>query len=180
MRTIMLQIVLSFITKYLFWSVDDKQDTWCASVQTSALTSLAIRTVTLTARGETRIFFITCIESVWFLHTFGPEWLRAIVASYFRREEIVLMAFIQTCLRGQGKNAVLTHGGLCVKSWCGKGERHRREMRGKVPLMILNQTQPFPVPRARAAHCSPYMVMVFAWRESLGLWIRSGVEIPLY
>ncbi|KAK1891318.1 Unconventional myosin-Ie, partial [Dissostichus eleginoides] len=30
-------------------------------------------------------------------------------------------------------------------------------MREKVPLMIPNQTQPFPVPRARAAQHSPYM-----------------------
>lgn len=36
------------------------------------------------------------------------------------------------------------------------------EMRGKVPLMILNQAQPFPVPRVRAAQHSPYKVMVFA------------------
>lgn len=26
------------------------------------------------------------------------------------------------------------------------------EIRGKVPLMILNETQPFPVSRLRAAH----------------------------
>jgi len=38
----------------------------------------------------------------------------------------------------------------------------KEELRGKVPLMILNQTQPFPVRRARAAQHSPYMVMVFA------------------
>lgn len=52
-------------------------------------------------------------------------------------------------------------------------------MRGNVPLLILNQTQSFPVQWARAAEHSPYMVMVFAWREP---WpYGSGlIEIPLY
>lgn len=58
-------------------------------------------------------------------------------------------------------------------------EKKKGKMWGKVPLMILNQTQPFPVRWGRAQH-SPYLVMVFAWRENLGLWIWTGVEIPLF
>lgn len=48
-----------------------------------------------------------------------------------------------------------------------------RDEGGKVPPMILNQSQPFPARPARAALHSPYMVMVFAWRETLGLWIGN-------
>lgn len=67
------------------------------------------------------------------------------------------MALIQVCHRG------LTH---CVIV-CEIVEWKRRmaqkgEMRGKVSLMILNQTQPFPVDQASSAQHSPYMVMVFA------------------
>lgn len=56
----------------------------------------------------------------------------------------------------------------------------RGEMRGKVPPVILNQSQPFPARPARVALHSPYMVMVFAWRETLGLWIGTTIEILLY
>lgn len=75
----------------------------------------------------------------------------ALAAPYFRSEEFILMAFIQIYLRGQRRNLALTHGGLTVSdSDVEEGEKwHRRE---KVPLMILNQTQPFPVSRLRAAH----------------------------
>lgn len=72
------------------------------------------------------------------------------------------MALIQICLRGQSTDVALTHGGLCQILVWKRRTAQKGEMRGKVPLMILNQTQPFPVPRARAAQHSPYMVMVFA------------------
>lgn len=41
------------------------------------------------------------------------------------------MALIQIWLGGQSGDVVLTHGGLCVRSWCGKGERHKREKWGE-------------------------------------------------
>ena len=85
------------------------------------------------------------------------------------------MAFIQICYRrAELKRSPNPWWTVCqILVWKKENDTDGREMRGKVPLMILNQTQPFPVPRARAAQHSPYMVMVFAWRESLGLWIRT-------
>lgn len=53
------------------------------------------------------------------------------------------------------------------------------EMGGKVPLMILNQTQPFPVAQARAAQHSPYMVMVFCMKGKPGLMDQDCVVTPL-
>lgn len=52
------------------------------------------------------------------------------------------------CAReGKADTQVVMLGGLRVKSRAGKGRMALKgEMRGKVPLMILNQTQPFPVP----------------------------------
>lgn len=71
-------------------------------------------------------------ETVRFLQTFGAEWLMILAASYFRRELFVLMAFVQIWpQRAEQKRSPLTHGGLRVGSWCGKGEWRRREKRGE-------------------------------------------------
>lgn len=83
------------------------------------------------------------------------------------------------CFGRQSRNWPLTHGAQCVRPWCGKGGRPGKEKRREKCRLWLNLTQPFPVHRARAALRSPYMVKVFAWRETLGLWIRTRIEIPL-
>lgn len=91
------------------------------------------------------------------------------------------MASIQIFTEGRAEVLfLLTHeDSLCQTRVYRRKMVQEGEIRGKVPLMILNQTQPFPVPRARAAQHSPYMVMVFAWRESLPLWIWTPVgRIP--
>lgn len=120
-------------------------------------------------------------EVARFLRAFGADWLTTLVASYFRREEGVLLAFLQILppRAEQKRNSNTWWTVRQILVWK-KRTAQKGEMRGKVPLMILNQTQPFPVPRARAALRSPYMVMVFAWRETLGLWIGTSIEIPLY
>lgn len=85
-----------------------------------------------------------------------------------REEEFVLMAVVQSwSIQTQiSVSEVSCNTYTTVYENQGWKRRNGAEIRGKVPLMILNQTKPFPVPRASPVQHFPYMVMVFAWMES--------------
>lgn len=121
---------------------------------------------------------VSFIKAPWF---HPASWCRVINDRPIlgKKKEAFSMLLSAFCLGRQSRTRPLTHGAQCVRACCGKGGRPRREKRREKCRLWLSLAQPFPVPGARAALHSPYMEMVFAWRETLGLWIRTRIEIPL-